>query len=170
MTLGIDNIKVHVVDRFPDGYFFLFLIYLISRHKHCRLRRTVEVDKMKPFRWCDRGQFFTASGEIVQRMVFDTGSKLIGHLCRHKAVCDMFALEVVVQCDKIESYFLRNDMHSGTTSQCRIGFHHVGIETIAGIGGYMMFGLQTVIALIPMAEGHKVAMCQLTTLGYARRA
>ena len=82
----------------------------------------------------------------------------------------MASLKVVVEGDEVQTQLLGDDMHGGTTSQSRIQVHHTGIETVAGVGSHVVHWLQAVEALIPMAECHQVAMCQLAPLRYARRA
>ena len=98
-------------------------------------------------------------------MVLDACSKLVSHLGSHERVGDVILLEVVVQGNQIETDLLRDDMHRSTASECRIHIHHTGIKTIAGIGSHLMLRLQVIEALIPVAEGHEVAMHQLTPLG-----
>ena len=76
-------------------------------------------------------------------------------------------LEVVVEGYEVETQFLGDDIYRGTTGQRRIHVHHAGIEAVAGVGCHIVFGFQTVIALIPMAECHQIAVLQLAPLRYA---
>ena len=101
-------------------------------------------------------------------MVLDACGKLIAHLRGHERVGDMVLLEIIVQGDEVESDFFGNDMHRCTAGQRGIHVHHAGIETIAGVGGHLVLGLQAVETLIPVAEGHQIGMGELATLGNTR--
>ena len=101
-------------------------------------------------------------------MVLDARGELVAHLRGHERMGDAILLEVIVQRDEVEPDFLRDDMHRCSTSERGIHVHHAGIEAIAGIGGHLVLGFQIIEALIPVAEGHEVAVSELATLGNAR--
>ena len=82
---------------------------------------------------------------------------------------DAVLLEIFVECNEIQTQLLRNDIYRGAAGQCGIHIHHVGIETIAGIGCYTTVGSQFVITLIPMTEAYEIAVLQLTTLWHSSR-
>ena len=80
----------------------------------------------------------------------------------------MFTFKIVVQRNEVETNLFGNDVNRSTAGQSGIHVHHAGIETIAGVSSHIMFRLQVVIALVPVAEGHEVTMRKLTAFGYTR--
>ena len=106
----------------------------------------------------------------MQRVVLDTSGKLVTHLCCHERVGDAVLLEVVVQGDEIQTQFLGHDIDRSAASQRGVHVHHVGVKTVAGIGCHLAVPIEVVHVVVPVAEGHEVAVCQLTTFGYTCRA
>ena len=98
------------------------------------------------------------------------GGKLVAHLCGHERVGDVVLLEVLVQGNQVEADLLGHDVNGGAAGEGGIHVHHAGIKAIAGIGGHPVLGLEVIVALIPVAEGHQVGMRQLAALGNARGA
>ena len=94
-------------------------------------------------------------------MVVNTCGKHSAHLGCHKTMCDALALKVFIEGDDVEAYFLGDDMGGGSAGDGGIHVHHVGIETITGVGSHFVRGMEVVVALIPMAECHDVAMLYL---------
>ena len=80
----------------------------------------------------------------------------------------MFTLKIVVKRNEVKTNLFGNDVNRSTAGQGGIHVHHAGIETIAGVGSYIVFRFQTIIPLIPMAETNQVAMRQLTALRHTR--
>ena len=105
---------------------------------------------------------------MKQTMILDAGGKLVANLGGHERVGDVFALEIVVKRNEIQPNLFRYDVHRCAAGQGGIHIHHAGIETIAGIGSHLVFGLQTIEPLIPMNERHEVSMRQLTALRHTR--
>ena len=77
-------------------------------------------------------------------------------------------IEIVVEVGEVQADVVTNDVDAGTARQRRVEVHHAGIETIAGIRRHAVGGRQPIMALIPMAESHEVAVFQLTTLRRSR--
>ena len=107
---------------------------------------------------------------MEQRMVFDGSGKLIAHLRCHERMGDLLALEIVVQRNEVEAYFLWNDVHRSTTSQCRIHVHHASIKAVGSVCSHTTSSLQFNVTLIPMAVTNHIAMTQLATLRHTSRA
>ena len=102
-------------------------------------------------------------------MVLDTGSKLVTYLRRHKRVGNTVLLKIFIEGNKIQTQFLRNDINRRAASQCRVRIHHIGVKTVAGIGCYLASWLEIKHLMVPVAEGHEVAVNQLATLGHTCR-
>ena len=170
MTLRIDDVEACVVERFSDGDILLFLKYRIDGLIDGTLSGAIEVMQDVPLRRSERSQFLATSAEMLQRVVLDSGGKLIGHLCGHEGVGDAFTLKIVVEGYQVEAHLFGDDIHRGTTGQGRIHVHHTGIEAIRGIRCHLVGRLQVIVAVIVMDEGHHIAVNQLTALRHTRRA
>ena len=168
MSLFINDIQVYIVDGLTNGNILHFPVHMTHRYQHRGLRRTIQVDKRIGLWRCDRSQFLSSCGEVFQRMILDARDKLIGHLRGHEGMSDGMLLKIVVERHQVETDLLGNDMHRCTTGECRIDIHHVGIETVTGIGRHVMSGFQVVVAVIPMTMGHHITVFQLTTLRNTR--
>ena len=81
-------------------------------------RRAIAICQAEGLRWCQRRQLFSTSHEHLQRVVLDTGSKLVCHLCSHKSVGDTVLLEIVVQGYEVETQFLGDNMQLSTNGEC----------------------------------------------------
>ena len=103
-------------------------------------------------------------------MVLDAGGKLVAHLGGHERMGDGVLLEVFVQSNQIQPQFLGDDIKRCAGGQRWIHIHHTGIKTIAGISRHIVLGLEAVETLIPIDEGHQIAVDELATLGDACRA
>ena len=170
MALLVDDIKSNICEWFADRNICFVLLQRIDRRKDGTLRRAIAVVHLIVSRRCQCRQFLTTHGEVAQRAVFDIRSKLIAHLCGDKRVGNLISIEIVIEVGKIQTNVLANDIYRSTTGQRRIHIHHTSIEAIRGVCRHMTIGSQSVVALIPMAERHEVAMCQLTALRNSRRA
>ena len=102
-------------------------------------------------------------------MVIKIHCKLTTYLRGHERMGDAFSIEVVVQIRQVQTDILADDIDRSATGQGRVHIHHACIETIAGIGCHLVLRLQVIVAMIPVTEGHKVAMLKLTALGRSRR-
>ena len=118
----------------------------------------------------ERSQFLATRQQILQRVVLDARGKLVRHLSGHERVGDLVLLEIVVQGNKVQTQFLGHDMHAGAAGKCRVKVHRAGVEAVAGISRHLVLRLQAEAAVVPVAEGHHVAVYQLTALGNACRA
>ena len=117
-------------------------------------------------RWrVERREFLATHRKAAQRMVLDVGRELVAHLCGDERMGDTLLVEVVVQVGQIQTYVIADDMNASTAGEGRVEVHHAGIETIAGIRRHAVGGRQPIMALIPMAESHKVAVFKLAALG-----
>ena len=169
MPLRVDDVEAHIVERTTDGNVLLLLVHQIGSGEDGTLCGAIDIIEAVA-RWrCDAGQFLAACGEVQQRVVLNVRGKLESHLSGHKRVGDVLALEVVVQGYQVKAQLLGYDVYGGSTGQSGIEVHHAGIEAIAGIGRHVVLGLQCIVALIPVAEGNEVGMCQLATLRHACR-
>ena len=170
MSLRIDHVETHVVERLANGYLLHLLLHLEEGGEDGAFRRAIYIIEFIACGRSDGCQLFTSRREIFERMVFDAGGKLITHLRGHERMGDVVLLEIFVQGDKVEANLFGDDMDGGSASQGGIKVHHTGIEAIAGVGSHLVFGLQIVELLIPLAESHQVTMGELTALGDTRGA
>ena len=83
---------------------------------------------------------------------------------------DIVLLEILVQGNQVEANLLGDDVHCRTTSESGIHIHHASVEAVAGIGGNTALGIEVIVAMVPVAEGHQVAVSELAPLGHARGA
>ena len=170
VSLLIDHVKPHVVQRFADGNVRIFLRDGIDGNENGGLRRAITVVQLIALRRGDTGQFLASHRHVNQRMVLDVRRKLIAHLCRHEGMGNVFALQIFVEQHKIQSQVLRNDVYGGTTRQRRIDTLLMYIETIAGIFSHIVLWFQVVILPVPVTVANQITMRQLATFGYACRA
>ena len=167
LSLGINHIQMQVVHRLADGDVLLTLLQPVGSGEDGTFRGTIDIIELESLRRGHGSQLLTAGGEVAEGFVMEACGELITHLGGHERVGDAIGLEIVVQIRQVQAKIFRNDMHGGTRSKGRVHIHHTGVEAVARIGGNCVFGLQLVIALIPVAEGHEVAVLQLTALGNA---
>ena len=99
-------------------------------------------------------------------MVLDARGELVSHLGGHKRVGDVVLLKVLIQGNQVQTQFLGYDKDGRAAGQSGIHVHHACIKAVTGISSHIVFGLEVVIALVPVAEGHEVGMRQLATFGY----
>ena len=118
----------------------------------------------------DAGQLLACHGEMQQGVVLDVGGKLIAHLRGHEGMGDVFALQIFVERHQIQAQFLRDNKYGGATRQRRVDALLVYIETIAGIFGHVMLGLQVVVFPVPVAVAHQIAMRELAALWHSCRS
>ena len=170
MSLLVDDIKSHIVQRFTNGNVRIFLCDRIDRDDNGGFCGAIAVVQLIALRRRDTNQLLTSYREMHQGVVLDVRGKLIAHLCRHKGMGDVLALQIFVERYQVQSQFLRNDKYGGTTRQWRIDTFLVYIETVAGIFSHIMLRLQVVILPVPVTVAHQIAMRQLTAFGYACRA
>ena len=83
---------------------------------------------------------------------------------------DLVLLKIVIEGNQVKAQLLWDDMHRRATGQGWIHVHHAGVKSIAGVSSHLVLRLQVIEGLIPMTEADKIAMHQLTALGYTRRA
>ena len=107
---------------------------------------------------------------MEQRMVVKVHRKLTAHLCGHKRMGNAFAIEVVVQVGQVQTDVLANDINGSTMGESGVHIHHTGIEAVAGVCSHLALRFQVVVAMVPMAEAHQIAVFQLTALRCACRA
>ena len=103
-------------------------------------------------------------------MVLNGSGKLIGHLCGHKTVRNLLFLKIFVQRYHIQAQFFWDNVECGTSGETWIGFHHIGIETVAGVGRNFTIGGEVKPTVIPLAESDDVTMLQLAAFGRSRGA
>ena len=170
MTLLIDHIKPHVVQRLSDGNVRIFLRDGIDGDEDGGLRGTIAVVQLIALRRGNTGQFLASHRHVNQRVVLDVRSKLIAHLCRHEGMGNVLALQIFVERHKVQTQFLWDDVYGGTTCQRRIDTLLMHIETIASIFGHVMFWLQVVITPVPVTVAHQIAVRQLAAFWDTCRA
>ena len=71
MPLRINHIKMNIVKRLANRNVLHLPIDMISGNQNGCFRRTIHVIELEIFRWCQRCQFLTTSGEELQRVVLN---------------------------------------------------------------------------------------------------
>ena len=103
-------------------------------------------------------------------MVLDARGKLISHLRGHESVRNMLLFKIFVQRYHIQAQFFRDNVKRGAGGETRIGFHHIGIKTVTGVGRNLTIGGEVKPTMIPFAKCDDVTMYDLTAFGRSRSA
>ncbi len=163
VELFVNYIELEVVQWLAYWEVYLVFLQLVVGGENGAFRRAVAV-KHPVGRRGERRQFFASYGEATQRMIIHIGGKLEAHLGGHEGMRYIVFVEIFIQIGKVETDVVAHNVDAGAASQSGIHIHHAGVEAIAGVGCHTVVGSETVIALIPMTEGHQVAVLQLTAL------
>ena len=73
-------------------------------------------------------------------------------------------IEVIIQIWQIQADVLADDVNASAASKGWVEVHHASIEAVTGISRHAVVFRQSIVPLVPVAEGHQVAVLQLTAL------
>ena len=170
VALLVDDVETEVVERLADGNVLLAVLHPVVGGEDGALRGTVAVVHLVALRRIERREFLATHGEEAQRVVVGVRGKLIAHLGGDERMGDEVLFEILVQVGQVQADVVADDVDAGTAGQRGIDVHHAGVEAVAGVGCHMASLAEFEATLIPVAEGHDVAVFQLAALGHTRRA
>ena len=168
MTCLVDDIELDVVEGRTNGDVLHGLGDVEGGDADGALGGAVEVHQGVVGGGRQRGQLLAARKQVAETVVLNAGGELIGHLSGHEPMGNLLFFEVFVQCQQIEAEFFRNDVKGGAGGEAGIGLHHIGVETVAGVGRHLAVGCEVEPVVIPLAECHEVAVFELAAFGRAR--
>ena len=167
VSLRVDDVEAHVVQRFADGNVGQLLVHGKGGGEDGALGGAIAIVQGVG-RWRDeRGQFLAAHRQVAERVVLDARGKLVAHLRGHEGVSDTLTLEIFVDSNQVEADFFGDDVQLSSTRERGVHVHHAGIKAVAGISRYAASLAQFVVALEPVAESHEVSVLKLAALGHA---
>ena len=167
LAVGVHDEELEVIQRLADRYVLLVLADRIGRGEDRTLRRTVAVMQLVVGRRIERREGFAAHRYVEQRVTIDIRGELVTDLRGHERVRYALGIEVTTELRQVQTQVFRHDIDRCTAGERRIQIHHTGIETKAGVGCHLVSGMQVVVAPVPMAERHEVAVLEHHTLGHA---
>ena len=170
ITRFIDNIKLDVVQRRANRDVLHGLRHIEGGDADGAFSGAIEIGQRVICGRSQRRQFLAASQQVAQTMVLNGSGKLISYLRGHESVGNLLLFKIFVQRYHIQTQLLRNNVYRGTTRECRISFHHIGIETETGVCRDFTVRVEVKPTLIPLTKRDEVAMLQLTAFGRSRSA
>ena len=168
MSLFVNDVAFHILLRLADGDVLATVSHIVVGHVTDGLGRAIAVAHDIVRRRHHRRQLFTAREKPLQRLAFEVGGKLEGHLRGHEGVGDAVLLEIVIQGHQVKTDFLRDDIELGTDGERAIDLLYRGVEAVAGVCGDFALRGDVVTSLMHVAESHHVAVLHLAPFGHAR--
>ena len=169
MEVLIDDKEPDVIQRLANRDVLLLLMHRVRRGEDSTLGRTVRIMELVVSRRRKGREFLSSDRQMAERMVVAVLRELVADLRGHERMGDTFRLEIMIQVRQVQTDILADNIDGGTTRQRRVHIHHVRIEAVRSICRYLVSGMEIVVALVPMAERHEIAVLQLASFGHARR-